>query len=500
MRRAVTAVAAACILTAPTVLAFFSGGYFTEPRVIAAIVVWALVLALAVTGPAPLPRSVPGRLALAGLVLMTAWSALSITWAPLGGPAVQSVQRLLLYTGALLLAIGVLRRPRTIAAVEPALAAGATAVIAYGLSGRLLPGIVELSRSEAAGGRLEQPITYWNAEGALAAMGFVLAARLAGDRDRPAWMRALAAAAAAPLGAGVYLSYSRGAIAAAVLGLLVLVALAPSRAQLRGAAVALATGIGAAVCSAAFPAVAALEGASGDRSRDGAIVLALLVVAVVTAGRVTLRWASSDSDRLGDAPRWTRRLRPVAVAAVGLAALGLLIGGLGEKPSAADLARNADAGRLTTVSSNRYEYWRVGIVAFEREPLTGLGSGGFRVEWLRERPIAEAVKDTHSLEVEMAAELGIVGVLALALLIGGVGAASVAALRRRPEAAAGATAAALAWFLHASIDWDWQFPAVTLPAIVLAGTVIALQETDRVSAPARSPDRAPAPPRARVGR
>ena len=57
MRRAVTAAAAVCLLSGPTVLAFFSGGYFAEPRVIAAIVAWVLVLALALAGPAPLPRS-----------------------------------------------------------------------------------------------------------------------------------------------------------------------------------------------------------------------------------------------------------------------------------------------------------------------------------------------------------------------------------------------------------------------------------------------------------
>ena len=49
-RRALVAFAGACLLAAPTVLAFFSGGYFAQPRLIAAIVVWALVLALAVAG------------------------------------------------------------------------------------------------------------------------------------------------------------------------------------------------------------------------------------------------------------------------------------------------------------------------------------------------------------------------------------------------------------------------------------------------------------------
>ena len=119
MRRAVPAAAAACLLIAPTALAFFSGGYFSEPRLIAALVVWALVLALALTGPAPLPRRLAGRLALAGLVLMTVWSAASIAWAPLGGPATENVERLVLYVGALLLAIGALRAPSILRRSSP---------------------------------------------------------------------------------------------------------------------------------------------------------------------------------------------------------------------------------------------------------------------------------------------------------------------------------------------------------------------------------------------
>ena len=232
MRRGVLVAAAACLLAGPTVLAFFSGGFFAEPRLIAAIVTWALVLALAVSGDPPLPRELPGALALGGLAFLTVWSAVSIAWAPLGGPAVETVQRLVLYTGALAVAGTALRIPSLARAVEPALAAGATIVIGYGLAGRLLPGAIHLARSERAGGRLEQPITYWNAEGLLAAVGLVLCARLAGDTSRPRAVRILAAAAAVPLGAGVYLSYSRGAIAAALAGLLVLVAAAPSTACL----------------------------------------------------------------------------------------------------------------------------------------------------------------------------------------------------------------------------------------------------------------------------
>jgi hypothetical protein len=472
MRRAAPAVAAASLLTGPTVLAFFSGGYFAEPRLIAAIAAWALVLALAVAGPEPLPRSAAGRLALCGLALLTAWTALSTSWAPQAGPALESLQRVVLYTGALAVAIAVLRAPRVLRAVEPALAAGATVVIGYGLAGRLLPGILELDRSRRAGGRLEQPLTYWNAEGALAAVGLVLVARVAGDRTRPPALRLAAAAAAAPLGAGVYLSYSRGAIAVAVLGLAVLVAAAPSRHQLRASAVALGAGAVAAACAAAFPGVAALEG--DDPQRDGAIVLVLLVLIAGGAALLTWRGARAAERELP----WARRLTPLALAAVAAVAAGLVVAGLAERPTDAELAADAGAARLTTVSSNRYDYWRVGVGAFERRPLTGTGAGGFRVEWLRERDFPEAVRDSHSLEVELAAELGLVGLIAFALMVAGVAAAARRALTSSSELAAGPCAALVAWFLHASIDWDWQLPAVTLPAIVLAGALVAMAERE----------------------
>jgi uncharacterized membrane protein YhaH (DUF805 family) len=495
MRRAVPAAAAALLLAGPTILAFFSGGYFAEPRLVAAIAAWASLLALALIGPAPVPRELPGRLCAGGLVLVTAWSAASMAWAPVAGPALESVQRLVLYTAALLVACEVLRRPVAQRAVEPVLAAGATLVIGYGLSGRLLPDVIELGRSRSAGGRLEQPITYWNAEGALAAVGLVLCARLAGDRARPLGIRIAAAAAAAPLGAGVYLSYSRGALAVAILGLLLLVAAAPARAQLRASAIALATGAAAGTIGAALPGVAALEGS--HRGRDGAVALILLVVVATAAGLLTARLARAP-DRPLPHPR---RLGRAAIAVVALAAAGLVVAGLSERSSEAELATGADARRLTTVSSNRYEYWAVGLRAFAHEPITGLGAGGFRVEWLRERPYPEAVRDAHSLEVELAAELGLIGLAGLAMIVAGAAMAARRALAVRRAAAAGPCVALLAWFLHASIDWDWQLPAVTLPAIALTGALIALAEAPRSAdragaAPPAHAAQSPAPSRA----
>ena len=54
--------------------------------------------------------------------------------------------------------------------------------------------------------------------------------------------------------------------------------------------------------------------------------------------------------------------------------------------------------------------------------------------------------------------------------------AGARALRRRPLLSAGPAAACIAWFVHASIDWDWQVPTVTLTALVLAGALVAAGE------------------------
>ena len=62
---------------------------------------------------------------------------------------------------------------------------------------------------------------------------------------------------------------------------------------------------------------------------------------------------------------------------------------------------------------------------------------------------------------------------------------SVALAARRvhcldPGLAAGPIAGLTLWTLHAAIDWDWEMPALTLVAMVLAGTLVArAQPPDR---------------------
>ena len=48
-----------------------------------------------------------------------------------------------------------------------------------------------------------------------------------------------------------------------------------------------------------------------------------------------------------------------------------------------------------------------------------------------------------------------------------------------PILAPGFAAALTVWVLHANVDWDWEMPAVTLVALVLAGSMIAAADRAR---------------------
>jgi len=58
------------------------------------------------------------------------------------------------------------------------------------------------------------------------------------------------------------------------------------------------------------------------------------------------------------------------------------------------------------------------------------------------------------------------------------------ALRAVPALAAGPLAGFVVYAAHAPLDWDWQMPAVTLIAIVLAGALVGIAEG--ATAPPRS--------------
>jgi hypothetical protein len=465
-------VAVAALLATPVVLAFRTGGFLDEARLAAAFVAWLLVIAAALVAPRPLPVTGRARLALAGLALFTLWTGASLAWTPLSERATDDLGRALLYLGTLTAAVAWLRDRAAARLAEPALAATALIATVYGLAGRLLPDIVEQDVSRRAFGRLEQPLTYWNAMGALSAIGLVLCARMAGDAERRAAVRIASLAGAVPLGAALYLTYSRGAIAALAVGAATLVALDRGREPLAALGTVLAGALAGGVAVAVFDKVAH---GGGDPGGQGVAALVLLLALCAVAGTLGMRLVRrvGEGGRRLLAPR-ARAVRVAAIAALVIA----LAAGLAVTLQSVERVRpdesGASAGRLRSLDSQRYDYWRVAADTFISNPLIGVGAGGFAVEWQRERPAGSAgAVDAHSLYVETAAELGLVGLAALALLLGSIAACAARALRLDFALAAGPTAALAASGFHAGLDWDWEMPALTLIAVLLAGVVVA---------------------------
>jgi O-antigen ligase len=481
------------LVLGPTALAFFTGGFYEGPRAWAGLGAWLLVVLGAALSSGARPFHGPSRLAVGGLLALAALSLLSILWAPLVSNAYDAAQIVVLYLGELLAASLLLDRSRA-RAVEPLLAGGALIVIGYGLAGRLLPGILHFNNFSDAEGRLNQPLTYWNAMGELAALGLVLCVRLAGDESRARWMRGLALVAVVPLGCGLYVSFSRGALFACGAGVLVLVALVPRRRALAGLVAGVVVGVLGGAAAAPFAAVSSLSGTVSAQETQGAIVLGILLVLMALAGLTS--WWLDVRVTPGEVslPRHSGRL------ATGLICVGLAVAIiLGAKESTGSTTALAGgSSRLVTLQSDRFDYWRVALRAFGSEPLRGVGAGNWSVYWLRWRTISEGAQDAHSLPLQTLAELGVLGIAALAAFLVGVGWSAARALRRAGVVAAGPIAGLVTYLIHAPLDWDWQMPAVTLLAMVLAGTVIVLA-ADPVPADPVPGDPAPDDPQIAIG-
>lgn len=455
------------------VIAFASGGFFDTARLVAAVIVWCAVAVVAVAGSRPWPTDLPARAAIAALALLVAWTGIALDWAPVAESAVDDVQRGLLYLGVLILSVatlgGAARRY-----VLPAHALGAIVVVGYGLAGRLAPWLIDVTQTASSAGRLEQPLTYWNAMGLLAAMGIAACVSLAGDPTRRAAVRGAALAAGPALVLGLWLSFSRGGIVAALAGVAAAVLLAPGGAAARAALAVVVLGVPPSLMASALDGVRAAEGGLNSRALEGALEIGVLILCCVLAARAR-GWAAAGDDR--GAPRL--RAQHAGVVAAGavivvLAALAIVVG-LERGPGVGTPQTGATADRLASTDSNRYAYWRVALGAAADDPLTGTGPGGFAVVWLRDREIDEPVRDAHSLPIETLAELGLVGLLLLLAFGAAVGAGAVMA-RRRTALAAGPASLALVWAVHACVDWDWEMPAVTIPALTAMGLLLALAD------------------------
>ena len=479
-------------------LSFNAGGFFPGTTASVALVLLLIVAARAVFAERPFAGFSPALgVAVGALALYALWTLLSGTWSDAPGRALVEFDRVLLYLTALLLFGSVPRSSSRMRWMVRALALGIVAVCTAGLITRVLPDVWPISPN-IANHRLSYPVTYWNALGILASLGGILCFHLASSRSEPRAARVLGAAALPPLATTLLFTFSRGAIAAGVIGLLAYMAVGRPRALVSGL---LATApLTAIAVNGAYDAklLATLTPTTPAAVEQGHGVA--LTVGLCTLGALVIRLGLLPLDaRVARIRLPAQRRRQVLASAWGLAITVALVvfvaadvpGFMGRQydrfvhvraPTAA--ATGDLRARLTDPSSNgRIDHWRVAVEAYERSKTKGQGAGTYELLWLRGRPLAlrmGIVLDGHSLYVETLGELGFVGLFLLALAVGTV----LLGLLRRARGpnrtvCAGVFAAGLAWAIHAGVDWDWEMPATSLWLFALGGALLAAHDRDR---------------------
>jgi O-antigen ligase len=479
------------MLLAPATLIYLSfnaGGYFPSAPGFAAIVL-AQALVLRTTLAARPFEGFSRTLAipLAGLVLYAAFQLASALWSHGTARTLDSYDRTLLYVLAFVL-FGSLRYTRArLDWLVRTLFAGLAAICLIGLISRVLPHTWPTA-SSFFDDRLNYPLTYWNAEGMIAAMVLILGLHLSADRAERWPVRVLATAVLPGVAATLLLTFSRGAMGAAIIGLLAYclltrVSTLPTAllAIVAPTAVALRSVWDATALASTHP-----TGPSAvSQGRHAAVVVGLCMLAAGVLRGVLLlvdgRIATLALVR--EPPRRAVRVGVGASIALVVLVLALALGAGGFAHREYDKFVHGTAGLQTAQTRERLSdpgndgrlpLWKAAVRIYETQPLRGTGAGTYQPYYFRYRSEPEHVADAHSLYLQSLAELGLIGLALIVIVVAGM-LAGLASRIRGPDRAVYAAlfALTLAWAVHQAFDWDWQMPAVTLGVFLLAGLALA---------------------------
>jgi hypothetical protein len=440
----------------------------------------------------PLPR--PVAIALGCFALYVGWSYLSMTWAQNAGLAWEGSNRALLY----LLTF-------TLMSILPWTAAGAFAALltyAVGVGATATVLLIRLASATHVsvlffGGRLAAPTGYINSTAALFTSGALVAIVLASRRRLPAPLRGLLLAfATAELDLALTVQ-SRGWLL--TLPFVAIVAIVLCRDRLAVVAASVLPVIGTALAARKLLRVytdvvgAPISEHLAQVAGRPALLLCFAVFVLATlsamAGRIR-------PIRLGPVSRRLTGIVMVVVAIVGVLGVGLIIshGRLGHFISAQwngftkdPTTASATSTHFTAVGSGRYDFWRVALMAFRAHPIGGLGQDNFVDYYMLHRHTLEEPSYTHSLELRLLAHTGIVGFL---LFFAFIVLAFIPAVRARRHGSVAVQALAAAamlpvvdWLIHGSIDWFWEMPALSGPALGFLGMACALSTAEFAPSP-----------------
>jgi hypothetical protein len=488
---------------------FANGSYGGVATGIGTAVVWAAVVCVVMSRRPTGPLSRSFVAAIAALAAIALISALSLRWSADAGSGFTDVVRSSGYLGVFVL-IGLLAGPGTGRSALTGIGGGLVAVCLIAIGSRLLalgPGDADLVATfPSSAGRLSYPTGYWNALGAMAAMAVPVLVWLATEARRRALL-GFVLAGFVPVLLVAYMTSSRGALTAAALGSVLVIAAPPVGGRaLAGRLVGVVAALPAVIVAAAAAGIVDSPGTAVGRPElevCAAMVIGFAIAAA--AGPPVL-------ERLGGIRLRGIRLRYVLVSSVALLAVLVVLVGPGRiagdfaAKSGREAAPTGGTGvRLSVSGSGRAQFWGSALDAFASAPVKGIGTGSFPTYWNQHGGLETPVQNAHSEPLELLAEVGPLGFLAFFTFFGVVAGTGIRRARGSDGAPAGAGLGVVATGLVGLlIDWTWDVPSVMIP-LLAAAALICARALDPVGAPAersgrperrffaRRPIRVPAP-------
>ena len=451
------------------------GGFASEQWLPGGLLLIAVLAALSAAGDARARLRaawLPGTL----LAAYAVFSYLSIAWAESPGDAVDGANRTALY--AIVFAAGASLSISPVRQMLPPVWAAGVVLLAltHFFQAANAPG----PRGFFIVGRFAAPITYPDAEAAVLLMAAFTLCSVAARRETPGLARAAAGALACAGAELAVLAQSRGSLVAFPLAFVVWLVLSRNSLRALAAAAIVAAAVGPAIPTLLHVYHAVIQG-TGYRQTLGdartALILGMCGVAV-GVGLLSIldsRWTIGE--------RTGRAIRRALTLGVALATVGAVSAVLAfTDPSArvrhawTDFTTNKTAPPETIhlasgVGTSRYDVWRIALHQFAHHPIGGVGADNYLAGYLRDRRTVETARYPESIVLRALSETGLVGA---ALFFGFLAAALVSAvtvLRREPPSGLvfAALAASVYWLFHASVDWFWEFPALTAPAVAFLG-------------------------------
>ena len=454
----------------------------------AAVIALVGALLAVALGRAPVPRVGRWGALLVGLaVALAVWIGMTMWWSIVGDRSWDALNKAVAYCaflglGVMLAAVG-RRFGARLAAWMLSVVIGAT--LMWALLAKAVPALDPEGDRVA---RLREPVGYWNALALLADVAIVLGLWLGTAREHRRSIRIAGAFLVYVAALSLLLTISRTGLLAGALVVALWLVLGQERLE-SGLLLVGAAGPAILIVAWAFtrPALTEDVATRANRVADGAVFGALaLVGAAIVAALVTLGLrASLEADARRRVGRGLIALAAVIVVAAGAAATVSAADTLSSGRDCSEVVN--DPSRLGSLDPNlRLCWWAEAWDVFAHHSPEGAGAGTFAIARKRFRQDARNVFQPHSVPLQHLADGGVVGLALFIALVAAAAATSICALRRLfgPERAAATAllAAPAAYAVHALVDYNWDFLAVTAPTMVALGV---LTGAGRDSAPGR---------------